>query len=306
MKIVDRPTLLAAIDREQAISMIEHTFRTYSLGQVREIAVGHLQFASPPGDVHVKGAHIGGAPVFAIKIASNFYHNPEVGLPSSNGMMMLFDAATGQQLALLLDEGALTDLRTAVAGAIAARLIAPPDPRVLGIVGAGTQARMQGRWIARHLGIGQVAIWARNSARSAALASEFDEAGFRAEIVPDLDTLCAQSDVIVTTTPSRAPLIEQRHLRAGLRIVAVGSDAPAKREIAVSVLEAAHLRLVDSRAQCSTYGECAGLPDTMALTEIGTALRDGVTLSPSHIAIADLTGLGAQDAAIAQLAWENL
>ena len=306
MRIVDRPTLLAAINGEQAISMIEHAFRAHSLGQVRSIAVGHLQFASPLGDVHVKGGHIDGAPVFAIKVASNYYTNPEIGLPSSNGMMLLFDAGNGQQLALLLDEGALTDMRTAAAGAIAARLIAPSKPRVLGVVGAGTQARLQGRWIARHLGMERVVIWARNSARSAVLAREFGEAGLSADAVSELDALCAQSDVIVTATSSRDPLIDQRHMRDGLRIVAVGADAPGKREIAAAVVEAAHLRLVDSHAQCSAHGECEGLPDTAPLIEIGTALRGGVTLAPNDIAIADLTGLGAQDAAIAQLAWENL
>ncbi len=203
MKWFDKAAILAAIDDQQALAAIEQAFRNHSRGNVQSIAVGHLRFDRPPGDFHVKGAHIDGRPLFTIKMASNFFDNPAIGLPSSNGMMLVFDANTGNPLGALLDEGALTDLRTAAAGAIAARLIAPTAPQVLGVVGAGTQARLQARWIAQVLGINDIRIWARNSDRGAELARELAADGFDASFVDDLAKLCQHSDIIATTTPSR-------------------------------------------------------------------------------------------------------
>lgn len=308
MKWFDKTAILGAIDDDAAMTAIERAFQIHSRGDVQSIAVGHLRFDRPPGDFHVKGAHIDGSPLFAIKMASNFFDNPTIGLPSSNGMMLVFDAATGTPLGTLLDEGELTDLRTAIAGAIAARLIAPSRPSVLGVIGAGTQAGLQARWIARTLGIDNVRIWARDPARAISLAHKLGTAGHLARTDTSIADLCRDADIIVTTTASREALIGPEHLRPGLRIVAIGADASGKREVASEIIEAADVLLTDSTRQCLAYGECHGLTNTGKIEEMGAVLARtrSLDLPRDSIAVADLTGIGVQDAAIAELAWKGL
>ena len=172
MRVVDAGEILAALDEDAAIAAVETGFRRYSAGQVQVSTVLHLAFAEPPGDCHVKAAAVAGDEVFVVKLATGFYRNPELNLPSSNGFMAVLSARTGELLALLHDQGHLTDQRTAMAGAIAARAILREGSRTLGIVGAGTQARLQAKLLKRRLGLDSVLIWARNSKRASALASE--------------------------------------------------------------------------------------------------------------------------------------
>ena len=147
MRVVNVAEILAALDEDAALTAVETGFKRYSAGQTQVSAVLHLGFDAPPGDCHVKAAAVTGDSVFVVKLATSFYRNPELNLPSSNGFMAVMSARTGELLALLHDEGHLTDQRTAMAGAIAARAIFRAGSRTLGIVGAGTQARLQAKLI---------------------------------------------------------------------------------------------------------------------------------------------------------------
>lgn len=313
MKFYTRDAILRAVDSPSVIDVIERAFHSFSRREVQSGAVAHLRFPVPPGDFHIKSAHIAGAPVFVVKMAGNFYDNPDIGLPSSNGMMLVFDAATGEPRCALLDEGYLTDLRTAIAGAVAARLIAPSSPARLGVIGAGTQARAQAEWICRLLNISEVRIWARNRARAEALAGTLTRNGLSTAPETSIETLCAACDLIVSTTPSRTPLITPAMLRPGLRIVAVGADTFGKQEVAAEILAAANLVLADSIDQCAEYGDCApaiarGVLSRDSIREIGDALQPAScpALTSDAVAVADLTGIGALDAAIAAYAFEQL
>lgn len=313
MEVHDKDRILRAVDASLAIQAIESSFRDYSAGNVQSGAIAHLRFQTPPGDFHVKSAYIGRSPYFVVKMAGNFYENPERGLASSNGMMMAFDADTGQTVCLLADEGALTDLRTALAGAIAGRLIVPARTHTLGIVGAGTQAKLHAIWVSRHLGFENVQIWARDAERAEQLAQSLRACPFAVTVQTDLSRLSRECDLIVTTTPSREPLITPDMIRPGLRIVAIGADSAGKSEIAKKVLAEADIILADSAKQCLAYGECAVFDpliqtDRPPIIEIGEVLLGKRVIElPEHaIAIADLTGLGAQDAAIAELAMRTL
>lgn len=309
MKTVARDRIEQAIDAEAAVAAIEQAYRDHSTGRIISLPVSHMRFDDPPGDIHVKGAHIEDARHFAVKIASSFYDNPGRGLPSSDGIMMLFDRATGRPELLLDDRGWLTDLRTAIGGAIAARLIAPAAPRTLGIVGTGTQAALQARWISRLLDMERILIWGRDTAKSEAMAASLGADNIDVRTEATLDALVAEADIVITTTPAREPIITAEMARPGLRIVAVGADAPGKREIDRRLVGAANLVLVDARDQCAAYGECAdGAASPDRMIEIGEALLPGGMphLSDEVIAIADLTGIGAQDAAIAAVAGARL
>jgi ornithine cyclodeaminase len=305
MKVVNVAEILAALDEDAAITAVETGFKRYSAGQTQVSAVLHLGFGDPsPGDCHVKAAAVTGDTVFVVKLATSFYRNPELNLPSSNGFMAVMSARTGEVLALLHDQGHLTDQRTAMAGAIAARAILRAGSRTLGIVGAGTQARLQAKLLKRRLGLSCVLVWARNSKRAAALATEL-----RGESV-GLDELCARADVIVTTTPSTEPLLSVDMVRPGTRIVAVGADSPGKRELDPRIL-ARGRTVVDSIAQCVDHGEAgwavrAGLIDPASLLELGTLLESPIAFQPEEIVVADLTGVAIQDFEIAKSVWQRL
>jgi ornithine cyclodeaminase len=304
MRVVDAGEILAALDEDAAIAAVETGFRRYSAGQVQVSTVLHLAFAEPPGDCHVKAAAVAGDDVFVVKLATGFYRNPELNLPSSNGFMAVLSARTGELLALLHDQGHLTDQRTAMAGAIAARAILREGSRIIGIVGAGTQARLQAKLLKRRLGLDSVLIWARNSKRASALASEI-----RAEAV-SLEDLCARADLIVTTTPSTEPLLASVMIRPGTRIVAVGADSPGKQELDPRILARGRV-VVDSIAQCVDHGEAGwavrgGLIDPTALIELGTLLETPVAFAPEEIVVADLTGVAIQDFEIAKSVWRRL
>jgi ornithine cyclodeaminase len=309
MQVVSLDRIKAVLDEDIALEAVEHAFRRYAAGEAQVTAVGHLQFASPPGDCHVKSGAFNGDAVFVIKIATGFYGNPESGLPVGNGLMIVMSARTGEVLALLHDEGYLTDQRTAMAGAIAARAISHGMPRAelktLGVVGAGVQARLQGRIVSRLLGIDEVLVWARNPERAQAVAREL--AG---EHVGSLAALCSRADVIVTTTPATEPLLTVDMVRPGTRIVAVGADAPGKQELDARILAAARV-VVDSKAQCVDHGETGwavrgGLIDEGSLIELGTLLSRPIAFGENEIVVADLTGVAIQDVAIAESVWQRL
>ena len=251
LRIVELPEILAALDEDAALAAVESGFRRLHTFEAQVAAVGHLNFPDAPGDCHIKSAYMAGDEVFVIKVATGFYRNPSRGLPSSNGFMAVMSAQTGEVLGMLRDQGQLTDRRTAMAGAIAARAIHRPGSNTLGIVGAGTQARLQARLISRHLKLQTVLVWARNPDAAAGLAAEV---GGRSV---SLSELCTRAELIVTTTPSTEPLLTSAMIAAGKRIVAVGADAPGKRELDPTILArgrvvpqpAHHLRCLASGSQ---------------------------------------------------------
>lgn len=304
MRIVELPEILDALDEDAALAAVEDGFRSLHRGGVQLAEVAHLNFEDPPGDCHVKGGYIAGDDVFVFKFATSFYRNPEQGLSSSNGCMIVVSAKTGEQLAMLRDQGLLTDTRTAMAGALAARAIVRPGSKTLGVVGTGIQAKMQGEMIARLLGLDEVLVYGRSADKAAALASDLGGKSV------DLGELCARADLIVTTTPSTSPVLTADIVRPGTRIVAVGADTPGKQELETALTAKARL-IVDSAVQCAHHGEAgwpirAGLiaPDT--LVELGALLENPVAFADDEIVVADLTGVAVQDIAIAKTVWERL
>lgn len=185
MRIIALDQILHALSAIDVIDVIESGFVAYSEGKVVVPPVGEMIFEKPPGDVHIKYGHIKGDEHFVIKIASGFYDNPRIGLPSSGGMMLIFCQKTGQPLAALLDEGKLTDLRTAAAGAIAAKHLAPTDVSRIGIMGAGIQARLQLRQLKSVTSCRNATVWGRNKEKLAAYRQEMEKDGFEITTTQD-------------------------------------------------------------------------------------------------------------------------
>lgn len=294
-----------------AIACIENAF--LALATLPVVMPPILRFDIPEhhGEVDVKTAYVPSIDGFAIKISPGFFDNPKLGLPSVNGMMVLLSARTGLVEALLLDNGYLTDVRTAAAGAVAAKHLSRKESTTAAIFGAGVQAGLQLEALRLVRPIREARIWARDAAKAEATAARLQEKldiTVRAE--PDAAKAVAGADIIVTATPSTEPLIKAGFVTAGQHITAIGSDAEHKNEIAPAILRMADLYVADSVKQTRRLGELhhaitAGVMAADAeVTELGQIIA-GKKLgrrSADDITIADLTGTGVQDTAIATLA----
>ncbi|MCZ6778361.1 MAG: ornithine cyclodeaminase family protein, partial [Acidobacteria bacterium] len=160
------------IDTPQLIQEIETGFVLYSEGQVVVPPVGFLHFDKPPGDVHIKYGFVTGDEYYVLKMASGFYNNPKLGLSVSDGLLLVFSQKTGQLKLILLDECWLTDMRTAAAGAVAAKHLAPNNVHHIGIVGSGVQARMQLEMLRTVVDCKSCFIWGRNSTKVQGMIEE--------------------------------------------------------------------------------------------------------------------------------------
>ena len=305
--------LREAMTPDRAVAAVREAFGADGEGRTHVPAVINLEIPAARGEFHVKTAHIEGVPYVAVKIASGFYDNPAKGLPSGSGLMALFDAATGLPAALLLDNGFLTDVRTGAAGAVAADYLARDAIITAGVIGSGVQARHQVRCLRVVRSVARVVAWSPNRTRLDAYCTEMSTDGYEVEAARDIEQVCAAADVLITATPSRTPLVRAEWLRPGVHVTATGSDSPGKQELDAACLQRADLVVVDRYTQCAAFGELKHALDSHLLSAEGVrslgevvAGRAAGRTSPTQITIADLTGVGFQDTAIASAAFELL
>jgi ectoine utilization protein EutC len=306
--IVTEAELREAVTLDLAlVDVIERAFTALAEGGVVMPPVLSMDLPAANGEVDVKTAFIPGVDSFAIKVSPGFFDNPKIGLPSLNGLMILFSAKSGLVEAVFLDNGYLTDLRTAAAGAVAARHLAPAQVETAGVIGAGVQARLQ--IAAAHLvrPFSRILVHARNIEKARTCADDLARRlGVEAEAVANPAALVAESQLVVTTTPAREPLIRTEWLHPGLHITAMGSDQDGKGELDPACLLRAEAYVCDSASQCAERGElraalAAGLWDRGTPPELGDVILGRVPgrRLESDITICDLTGTGVQDTAIA-------
>jgi ornithine cyclodeaminase len=295
-----------------AIDCVEQAFRLLATEEVVMPPILRLDIAKNNGEVDVKTAYLPGLDSFAIKVSPGFFDNPKLGLPSLSGMMILLSARTGMLEALLLDNGYLTAVRTAAAGAVAARWLARPDARRAALIGAGAQARLQLEALTLVRPIESVSVWAPRIEEAEQFAADVGtRLGLRVTACTSVDAAMDGADVAVTTTPSHKPLIEARHLHPGLHLTAMGSDAEHKNEIAPAAIAAATRYVCDRLSQVRVLGELhhaieAGVIRADAtMPELGQVIAGQTPgrTSADDVTICDLTGTGAQDTAIATFAF---
>ncbi len=295
------------------VDVIAEAFAALAGGGVVMPPILSMELAEAHGEVDVKTAYIPGLDGFAIKVSPGFFDNPKLGLPSLNGLMILFSARTGLVEAVFLDNGYLTDIRTAAAGAVAARHLAPERVETAGVIGTGVQARLQIEAARLVRPFGRVLVHGRNPDRAEICARDLRERlGVAAEAVPDPAELVARSQLVVTTTPAREPVLMADWLHPGLHVTAMGSDQAGKTEIEPAALAAADLYVCDRVAQCAISGEleaarAAGLMagDPPELGDLVSGRVPGRRRA-GEITICDLTGTGVQDTAIASHVFSRL
>ena len=306
VRIISRDEILDAMGRVDAIAAMERAFAAYSAGAARVPPVAEILFDDPPGEAHIKAGHIAGDMYFAVKVSAGFYRNPARGLASSSGMVTLFDATTGYPAAILLDNGLLTDIRTAAAGAVAAKYLAPPSVQRIAILGAGTQARLQASYLRHVTPCRSLSIWARNADAAAAAARDISAYGFDVRAAANVAEATASAQIIVTTTPSAAPLLHAGDIGPGTHVTAIGADSEGKQELAAAIFGMADIVATDSISQAALRGDIshalrAGTLKLERIVELG-ALIGGPAMrrSGADITVADLTGVATQDIEIAK------
>jgi len=305
-KVIPLDQILKALPDIDVIGEIERGFVALSEGKVEVPPVGELLFPEEHGEFHIKYGAVRGDDVFVVKLATGFFNNPKLGLPPFSGCMLVLSAKTGQLLHILLEEGELTNHRTAAAGAVVARHLAPPRLEAIGICGSGVQARLQADYLRRVTQCRTLVLWARDAERGAQAVRDIASMGYSARLAASPEEVAASAQLIVTTTAAHEPYLLSRHIKPGTHITAMGSDTPEKNEIDPAILEHAALVVADSSPQCLLRGEiraaiAAGAIRQEDVVELGNVIAGKAgRRSPDDITVADLTGVAVQDIMIAK------
>ncbi|MGA8152995.1 MAG: hypothetical protein WB952_18735 [Terriglobales bacterium] len=308
--ILREPEIRSLLDPASCLQAIESAFSAYARGQAELPAVIHLDVPEHRGEVHVKAGYLRTGPYYAVKIASGFPGNPQLGLPSSDGMVLVFDAKTGVLAGILLDNGYITDLRTGVAGAVAAKHLARATVETVAVIGSGAQARYQILSLALVRKFREVRVWGRDQEKAAACIRDLSHQGLSADCrfvqASSVREAVESADIVITVTASRAPLVQAEWIARGTLVIAVGSDGPDKQELDAKVLARADRVVADSLPQCLRLGEihhaveggAISKDEVTELGEITAGLKPGRT-SDDEMIVCDLTGVGVQDVAAA-------
>jgi ornithine cyclodeaminase len=315
LPIYTEDDIRAAVSPADAVRVIREAFRADGLGNTTVPDVINLAIPGTQGEFHIKTAHVAGIPHIAVKVASGFYENPARGLPTGTGMMVLFDASTGMPVALLLDNGYLTDVRTGAAGAVAADVLARSTVETVGVIGSGVQARHQVRCLREVRQFTRLVAWSIDRDGLSAYCDEMrDTLSLDAFAAANAEAVARAADVLITATPSRAPSVMASWVRPGTHVTALGADGPGKQELDPQLVAGADLFVVDRLSQCRRLGELQHalaarlMREDDVYAELGQIVAGKVRGRTSHheITVADLTGVGFQDTAIASLAFERL
>src|SRR6267143_5516815 len=307
MRVVPLEAFRDRISFAVAVSAVERAFRALALGEATLPDPMVVELAEQQAEVHVKGAHLRGARHIVLKVATGFYQNRARGLPSGDGMFLLLDAETGAPDLLLEEHGYLTDLRTAAAVGLTLKYLAPKDARAALLVGAGALARLTARAMIAELPLERLTVWNRTPERAHALAKELASVD-ATSVAPTLEHAVRDHRVIVTATASTTPLIRAAWVTSGTHITSVGTGSPEKVELEPEVLRKADKLIAVGDFQAERYVNLHHALAAGAVTrgsvygELGdlAAGRIAGREAASEITVADLTGVGVQDAAIAQ------
>ncbi|MBJ89240.1 MAG: ornithine cyclodeaminase family protein [Woeseia sp.] len=314
-KILTLHEIKNQIDVPKMIQAIEDGFVLYSEDKVVVPPVGFLNFQEPPGDVHIKYGYVKNDDVYVLKVASGFSDNEKLGVPFADGVILVFSQKTGHLELILHDECWLTDMRTAAAGAVVARHLAPRNVSGIGIIGTGGQARMQLELLKGIVDCQQCFVWGRDAGKVTKTISDLRENltiqdwGLQIESAGSVDELATKCNLIVTTTSAKEELVLADHIQEGTHITAMGSDDHGKQELEAALLGKADLVVADSISQCVDHGECFhavkdGSVDEESILELGNVIKEPMLgrSNDKEITVADLTGIAIQDIQIAKMA----
>jgi alanine dehydrogenase len=309
--LLTRSEVASLLKFEEYVAVVEQAFGLHAAGKTAKPGLLHVE--SGEGEFHIKA---GGLKLrkqyFALKVNGGFFHNAaRFGMPNIQGLVVLFDGENGYPVAVM-DSREITSKRTGAATAVAAKYLARPDSKTATIFGCGVQGRIQLRALASVLPIQTVYAVGRNQSKLKDFQREMsEELGLRVELVEDATIILKQSDVCVTCTPSRKPILNAQDVAPGTFIAAVGADSPDKQELDPELLRRNKV-VVDILEQCAHVGELhhaldKGMRREEVHGELGEIILGKKTgrLSPEEIIIFDSTGTSLQDVASAAAVYEK-
>jgi alanine dehydrogenase len=310
--LLTSPDIQTLLNLDECIGVVEHAFHTH--GEGRAVPPAVLSMHTEGGGFHVKAGLLElDRPYFAAKVNGNFPENSSrFGLPTIQGVIILCDAGNGTPLAVM-DSRDITSLRTAAATAVAAKFLARQDSRTVTICGCGNQGRIQLKALSRVRRVETAFAYDTNGEGALRFSRDLTS-DLRMTITPvsDLTAAVRQSDICVTCTTSRQPLLGSDDVSPGTFIAAVGADNPQKQELHPSLMAA-------SKIVCDILEQCAVMGDLHHALEAGVVTRANVYAelgevvagkkpgreSQEEITIFDSTGMALQDVAAAAFLYEK-
>ena len=312
LRILNRREIEQILSMPEVIRLVEKAFDERGRNQVQMPPKSYLYFPRFNGDIRVMPAYLEGLNETGVKIVNAHLDNrSKYGLPTVLASIMLFNSETGAPISLM-DGTHITAMRTAAASAVAAKYLARKDSKILAVVGAGYQSFRQVEAVREILKLESVKIFDIDSDKAEKLAASLHEKfGVDAKNFASAEETVRGSDVLVTVTPSRKPIVMSEWVTEGMHISAVGADAPGKEELEPELLKRAMI-VIDDWEQGSHGGEI-NVPlsngvirksDIYAeISEIVTGVKPGRT-SDKEITVFDTTGLAIQDVITAWHAYE--
>jgi ornithine cyclodeaminase/alanine dehydrogenase-like protein (mu-crystallin family) len=311
MLIIPEQLACQLVSMGDAIAAVGDAFAASYAGKARSYPVVREQTGHADAVFGVKAGFDASLPLLGLKAGGYWPGNAASGLGNHQSSVLLFDADTGRAIALV-GGNYLTGIRTGAASALATRALAAPDASILGLVGTGAQSIHQYRATCAVRPIARVLAWSPNPdpdhAHTLRRAVEAD--GLRFDALP-LEQVARHADVLITVTPSRAPLIRREWIRPGVHINAMGADTIGKQELEVELVTAATV-FVDDVQQAISIGECQHAHAQHMLGAGQLTLTLGGLVSGAHrrrtaddITIFDGTGIALQDLAVAALAYRR-
>ncbi|MGB3081952.1 MAG: alanine dehydrogenase [Candidatus Omnitrophota bacterium] len=310
--ILDGKTIKKIVTMKEALRAVEKGFKFYGQGKVQMPPKVYIHLDKYHGDFRAMPAHVDGFKASGIKWVNVHPENRKKGLPTVMAIMILSDPTTGFPLCVM-DATHATALRTGAAGGVAAKYLARSDSKKVALVGCGIQAQAQLAALNENFNIKEVSVW---GVKPAEVKRFIKRAGkrkkFKMKPAPTVRSCVEDSDIIVTTTPSRKPLVRPEWIKKGTHINAIGADARGKQELDARILKKARV-VVDAWEQASHSGEinvplrkkqlskkdvCANIGEIVAGKKKGRKKRDDIT-------VFDSTGLAVQDIAIAYLVYRK-
>mmetsp|Transcript_5000 Transcript_5000/g.6882 ORF Transcript_5000/g.6882 Transcript_5000/m.6882 type:complete len:349 (+) Transcript_5000:104-1150(+) len=317
-RLFDYETITSTLKNSHAIESVEAAFGMLAKGKVdvpipMHIGIEETETAGP-GDCHIKGGYISGTTTWTVKLANvSFYKNLEKGLSPGSGIFVVCDATNGAPLGIFQENRYLTDLRTGAAGALSVKYFASPKHTKVAYIGTGAIAESMAKAAACVHSFEQGFAFGLDPAMSETFSKNIESAcGYPVKVCETAEEAVSSADVIFTQTVGASPVLEESWLKPHATIIASGSDQPSKQEIPVEVMAKSKM-ICDLVRQCSRVGElrsaiAAGvMKEEDVFAEIGDVVNgDKPGREGDELILVDLTGTGAQDAAIGQVAWEIL
>jgi len=311
--ILSQNEVKSCLPMGEAIRAVREAYIAFAKGRVKMPPVMHLDVSQYNGEVDIKSGYIEDLGLIGTKIASGFYENYKLGLPPGIAVIILMDLKTGIPVAIM-DGTYVTAYRTGAAGAVAAKVLARKDSKIIGVVGAGTQARMQILALREIFSLKEIKVWDINTTGRDRYVEEMSEQlKIPIEPVEDIKDAVIEADIIVTVTPSRKALVMKEWIQEGVHINAIGADGPGKQELDPFIVKRADKVVVDSLDQCRIIGEIQHALADGLITEDDVYAEIGQILigekkgreTNEEITLFDATGLAAQDIAAANIVFKQ-